>query len=730
MTLKISNRMAVIGKIRERSWILLTFLAISLFIFIIQSALESPSGMFNGGDKDSVGEIDDKNISASEFSKEVTDYEEGLKLINPNVNLDDNLRTQISDEVWLNMAKENLLDPHLKELGIEITTKELGEIMWGSNAHPLARNFWAQVGAVNQETGAIDEAKAKDFIKNIDKNDPNGENKLRAVIEQIEKLVMEETIKMKYTYLISKSYYVPTFFAKEVVNASREAVAAVLSVPLTSVPDSDFKIIDADITKYISENLNKYNQEASRTLDVVTFDIIPTQQDSLDRKTKIEDLRNAYLAITDKSKDTAFIERNSIQREQLAYYSKEDVSKSGRNADEIFSLPIGTTTPIYIENGSYVFTKILDRRVAPDSVHAAHILLSLGNKTEAEIASANKKADSLIQILAAGKANFGDLANQNSIDENSKIKGGDLGYFTRNQMVKEFNDQVFFKNMAPGNLAKVETQFGLHIILLLDARNPQLLTEFADFVEPIRPSKETNSKAYAEATEFMQKNNTSTKFDAAAKTEKLAKNIIITSNSSNIQNLGTSKDLIRWAFDEKEGKVGNIKFFDMSDKFIVAKINKVSEKGLAKASDVRDEVTQILINKKKADKIAFDVEKAADKKTDLASIATALKDAIIKDSVKVNFSSGLSEIGNEPKLSGAVFGTQIGKVSKVIKGNEGVYLVQPSSIQQSSPLLESNSLETYQKQMQQMASQQINYQEIIQSILDKSEVKDKRYTFF
>jgi len=356
--------------------------------------------------------------------------------------------------------------------------------------------------------------------------------------------------------------------------------------------------------------------------------------------------------------------------------------------------------------------------------------LSLGNRTKDELENANKKADSLIQLLATGKANFGELANQYSIDDNSKIKGGDLGYFTRNQMVKEFNDQVFFKNMGVGQLAKVETQFGLHIILLLDARNPKVLTSFADFTEPIRPSKETDSKAYTAATDFLQKNNTAEKFDNAAKTEKLLKNIIITSTSNNIQTLGSSKEVIRWAFDSKEGKAGSTKFFDLSDKFIVAKINKVSEKGLAKASDVREEVTQILLNKKKADRIIFDVEKAADKKTDLNSIAAALQNATIKDSVKVNYSSGFSELGNEPKLSGAIFGTQEGKISKVVKGNEAVYIAQPSSVQKTSSLLETQPLDVYQQQIQQMAGQRINYQEIIQSIIDKVDVKDKRYTYF
>jgi peptidyl-prolyl cis-trans isomerase D len=508
-------------------------------------------------------------------------------------------------------------------------------------------------------------------------------------------------------------------------------VASVLSLPYSTLDDAKFKVTDADITKYIKENQNKFKQEASRTLDLVVFDIIPTSEDSLERKNKLEDLRNTYLAITDKSKDTAFIERNSIQRDQVNFFSKSDVERSGRDAEVIFNTSVGTTTNIYIADGNYVFTKIIDRTFAPDSVRAAHILLSLGNRTEAEIADANRKADSIIALAYTGQVRFGDLANQNSLDEASKVKGGDLGYFPRNQMVKEFNDQVFYKNMLPGQLAKVESQFGLHIILLLDTRNPEIVTKFADFVEPIRPSKATESVAYGVATAFFQKNNTAPKFDTAAKSEKLIPNAIVTANSYSIQNLGSAREIVRWAFDEKEGKPNSIKYFDMSDKFVVAKINKVTAKGVAQVADVKDEVNTLLINKKKAEQLADELNKVAAGKTGLTDIAASLKDATVNDSIKVTLTSGFTPFGNEPKIAGAVFGTPEGKISKPIKGNEGVYMVQPGAVQKESALLSNpETLGAYQKQMQQMENQRISYQSIIQSIIEKADIQDKRFTYF
>lgn len=720
--------MAVIGKIRQRSWLLLSFLAVALFIFIIQSALETPSNIISGG-KDSVGKIDGNNITYTSFLGKLTEYEEGIKLINPNVNINDELRAQINDEVWYDCAKEVLIDKHLEQLGIAtITTAEMGELMWGENAHPLAINLWQQVGAINQQTGQIDELKAKDFVKNIDKNDPKGENKLRATINQIEKFISEETIKAKYTSLISKSFYMPTFFTQQIVNSAREAVTSVLALPYTSIADDKFKITDAEITNYIKENPAKYKQEASRTLDIVVFDIVPSKEDSTEAKTKVEELRSQYQSITDKSKDTAFLERNSIQGEGITFYSKKDLTKSGRDVEKLFTLPVGTLTDIYITNGSYVFTKIIDRKIAPDSVRAAHILLSLGNRTDEEIASANRIADSLMALASSGKASFFDLATQNSIDENSKIKRGDLGYFTRNVMVKEFNDQVFFKGMTRGQMAKVESQFGLHIILVLDTRNPEVLTKFADIAEPIIASKATNKEAYNRATAFSQKNDTPEKFAKAMKSEQSYKNIIVTSNTNVIQNVGAARQVVRWAFEAE--KTNQIKFFDLLDKIVVVKLNKITQKGLAQPDDVREEVTQLLINKKKAEQLVAQLNKAKTGKTSLTTIAASLKDATIDDSVRVTFTSGYTKFGNEPKLVGAIFALKEKSISKIIIGNEGVYLVQPHSIQTESPNAKSQELNTYQKQMQTMASSKISYQEIIQSIVEKAILKDNRYIYF
>ena len=93
-----------------------------------------------------------------------------------------------------------------------------------------------------------------------------------------------------------------------------------------------------------------------------------------------------------------------------------------------------------------------------EEVHARHILV----KTEDE-------AKDVIKQLDAGK-DFAELAKEKSTDPN-KDDGGDLGYFSRGRMVKEFEDAAFALEKGSYSKTPVKTDFGYHVILVEDKRD-------------------------------------------------------------------------------------------------------------------------------------------------------------------------------------------------------------------------------------------------------------------
>ena len=83
-----------------------------------------------------------------------------------------------------------------------------------------------------------------------------------------------------------------------------------------------------------------------------------------------------------------------------------------------------------------------DEYRTPERVHARHILLSTANKPKDEVPKIQAQAEALLKQIKAG-ADFAELAKKNSQDPGSAAKGGDLGWVSRGQMVKNFEDAVF-----------------------------------------------------------------------------------------------------------------------------------------------------------------------------------------------------------------------------------------------------------------------------------------------
>lgn len=719
--------MAVIGKIRQRSWILVGFIALALFIFIIEEAFKS-NNRGGGNSKSNIGKIDGENISGKVYGEQVAFYEDGIKLINPNFQLNDQSRAQIQEEVWNNMASNQLLGGAYQSLGLEVGANELADLIWGNNPHPLAQNLLRQIAQakpeiVNKETGQLNQAKVKEFINGMDKFDQTNKTNFKEMVAHIEKLITDDRIKQKYASLIAQSFYMPTFMAKEVLNGDRIAKASVVAVAYTSLPDDKFKVTDDEIQTYINDNKAKFEQPASRIIDAVAFDITPSSIDTANALEKINTLRTDYL--TTLPKDSAFIARNSVQGNNIAFYSREDVIQTKRNPDTLFNLPVGTLTNVYKEGSYYMFTKIIDRRVAPDTVRAAHILLSEGKGSDEEKKAANILADSLIRVISSNAKNFGQVAAENSKDEGSKPKGGDLGYFTRGQMVKEFNDKVFY-GMQPGQIAKVETQYGLHIILLIEAKSPKTVTKFADFVVELAPSDQTIKDAYDKATTFQQQNPTAAQFDKSAKTENLLKDIVLTQNMVDVPQIGSARNLVQWAFQQE--KTDQIYLEDkIEDKYVVAKLKKITEKGVAKVDDVREEVAILVRNEKKGKDLVDQLNKAATGTTDLAAIAAKVKDASVLDTVAARFSAATVQgLGNEPKVVGTIFGTAVGKIAKAVAGERGAYLVQTKSVDEKAPD-SGMDIGTVKKIMESRSASRLTFQSIFESIMKKADVKDERY---
>ncbi len=119
----------------------------------------------------------------------------------------------------------------------------------------------------------------------------------------------------------------------------------------------------------------------------------------------------------------------------------------------------------------------------PEQVRASHILMKIDPQADAsQKAAGRKKLEELRQRLVKGE-DFVSLAREFS-EGPSSVKGGDLGYFGRGQMVKPFEDAAFALNV--GELSDVvETRFGYHLIKVT-GKKPETVVAYADIKERLQ----------------------------------------------------------------------------------------------------------------------------------------------------------------------------------------------------------------------------------------------------
>jgi peptidyl-prolyl cis-trans isomerase C len=137
----------------------------------------------------------------------------------------------------------------------------------------------------------------------------------------------------------------------------------------------------------------------------------------------------------------------------------------------------------------------------PERVKASHILIKAeANVSDAQKVEARKKISEIQQKLKDG-GDFATLAKEYS-EGPSNVRGGDLGYFRRGQMVKPFEDAAFA--MQPNEVSDVvETRFGYHLIKVYDKKPEQVLA-YADVKEKLA-QRLKQQKVEKEASQYVDK---------------------------------------------------------------------------------------------------------------------------------------------------------------------------------------------------------------------------------
>ncbi len=327
------------------------------------------------------------------------------------------------------------------------------------------------------------------------------------------------------------------------------------------------------------------------------------------------------------------------------------------------------------------YTQNIAQFQQPEQVRVSHILLKTEGKDEAAVRTA---AEGLLARVKAG-ADFAALAGQHSEDEASSTKGGDLDFFGRNSMVKEFEDAAF--GMEPGQTSDlVKTPYGFHIIRVTGKR-PATTQPFETVSAQLQDQMkwERAQQDVGRLVEELDKEiNAPADIDRVAQARGLtAADSPLFSKDEPVPGLGFAPDVTASAFALEQGKVSDALRTPQGAAFIT--VIDVQQPHDAQLADVRDRVREDLINDRAA-------AMARERATSLASSFTSnFAGAASSAGVRVQSSeliargAAFPEIGISAPVETAAFALGAGGVSDPIATDRGTVVLRVADKQTITP---------------------------------------------
>jgi peptidyl-prolyl cis-trans isomerase D len=647
--------MALIGKIRKQKWLLVGTLAGALILFIAMLMFDNPNQSLFGGSRTELGKIEGRKIEYQEFSQ-----------------IHDMLyRNAASDgfsdrtSLWNFFVDEAIVKKEADAIGLGVSKAELLELQFSEDNSKLSPIITSRYQ--NPNTRQLDREQLnqlKDLITNnkVDQMITAGQLvpdfKYRWAHQ--EKEIIKDRLQTKISRMIEKGMYTPNWMAEAI--ATEQAMLVdfhYVQVPFDEIQNSELSLSDEDYKAYFDENKNQFKQdEETRRLDYVVFNVVPTAKDSATIRQNIADLVPDFAA-TDN--DSTFVENNYGSIDE-AYFKKDQLSPA--ISDTIFQMSTGAVYGPYLDLNSYKAVKLLGKKVVPDSVKARHILRSASDYNT--LVTAQSMIDSLKNLIETGAASFDSLAIKFSEDTGSGAIGGDLGFFGLGKMVKPFNDVCFFK-AEPGKLYSVVSQFGVHLIEVTDRKfiGSEPSVQVAYISQDIVPSQTTQDLVREQALQLEEESKSLEDLQklAASKNLQIETSPALKANDYAVGSLGVgkgSREMVRWAFgtdiNVEPAEVGDVSpqvysFQNQGEfhvsKYVVAGLKSIRAAGIPSWEDVKDEMEQQVINRKKGEV----VKQRIAGKTDLAAIANTFS-VQVDTATSVSFASTfIQKVGAaEPKV--------------------------------------------------------------------------------
>ena len=665
--------MASLQRIRNHGALLIAIVGLAMLAFILGDFLNSGSSFFNRS-RENVGVIEGQKIHYTEYEAAKEQLTEVYKIESGRNDFDEDMYTQIRNQVWNMLMMDYTLRAQAKEIGMDVTVDELSELCIGENVHQILRSRRAFM----DENGQFNRQAVINLLQAINQGADDAEQSANLKQAKTYWLYWEKAVRIsylqeKYTNLFQHLIKANSLDAEFAFNNRQNGVSAeYVTKPYFAVADSLVKVSESDIKKLYKQRKEEFKQSPNRAIKYIAFDIVPSQDDFKAAETLLNNLKEEFRTTEDVS---LVVNTNSDIMYDGRDYSIETVPAQFKDFAFAKGAKAGQCTEILFENDTYAMARIMKAGYSmPDSVE-------------------------LKAIVEGGEAQ-------------------ELGWFKATDLPKNIAEQAFAGKR--GSRFTVAQGMGEQTFEIMEIGKPTPKVKLAILAREVTPSSKTYSIIYNKAKQFIVANQNAEALEKAAQEAGMAvvPQFNLTATTDKIGQLKASRPIVRWAFDAKEGQVSDV--FECGQQFVVAALTEVNDGEYRSLESVRAELTYEATNNAKAAYLKKEL-----KGVESIEAAAKILDQKVQSVERVSLADNrFGNAGMEPAVIGKAIALGENALSEPIQGKLGVFVVKTGA---NNNLAGELNVEAEKAQLASRFAY-LPYQ-AIQLVEDKAEVVDNRANF-
>ncbi|MDG1440214.1 MAG: peptidylprolyl isomerase [Flavobacteriales bacterium] len=734
--------MAIIGKIREKSGLLVTMVGLGLFLFIIP--VNDLLNQFSGGANSTLGLFNNSEIDANDWKYYFKENRTRNNLRMNNMNSGGNGSLTSADEdqlkvtTWNQMISDTIYHFELEKVGLSVSAEELNQgLLNGENPLPSSlKELFVKDGLYNKDSFNI-------WKTNRIINLPDNPESKRDLKNNIEDPLKNERRINKYGAMLQNGVFTTVQEAKKFANEDK--ISANIKYVFVSYDNINDTLISLDEQKrqeYYNEHSNEKVWEQRQNLVSYDYSILTFKPSASDIRNYTERMESLKEDFQSSKNDSLFVANyaETPMMVQSPYGPRPSGNFTGQPYkggkfssfidEKIKNSSKGDIIGPFVNGDKIQLVKIYETG-DEEQAKVRHILI---NSKEGDVDDDKNKrlADSILYAVRRDSSKFSSLVSKYSDDPGSVANGGVYSWFPKGQMVPEFEEFSFSKRI--GKSGVVRTTYGFHIIQVL-GRKTGSFKKIAVVDETIQVSKTTQNEYYDSVALAFYYKADSTDFTSAAdeygfevKSSGYVPLIYPNRRTSGLYgpaDLNRNMNIARWAFNSNSGDLLEPEYIS-NNQLVLAVVKKKIDADVTSYKNLNTLMEPLMKNHLKAIYYQKTFANNISSLKTIDSVSKILTSNVESKFVKysdVNIGNNSQEVA-EPKVMAYIFSLDVNEISPIIEGKKGVYIIQAES-QNNNSVVDERSISTKAESKQKEIRTQIE-QGYYPALYNSYKVRDDR----